>query len=74
MTQSSDDDLPTAIRSEEMDFLGYKLTAHVLNTGQRVIEDTPELRRLFEEMGMGALSSLRAPLPGSVENGGGTDG
>jgi predicted NAD/FAD-binding protein len=35
-----------------VDVAGYLLTVHVLDNGQRVYEDTPELRRLLSDLGV----------------------
>jgi len=40
-------DLPSVTHSSTLDVLGFKLTVHVLTDGQRVFEDTDELRAMF---------------------------
>ncbi len=50
------DELPRVTHSATVDVAGYLLTVHVLDNGQRVYEDTPELRRL--------LADLRVPPQG----------
>jgi len=43
-------ELPKSTHSEVLDICGYRLTAHVLSSGERVYEDTPELRRLLLDL------------------------
>lgn len=54
--------LPRAIHTGEQDFLGYKLTYHQLDDGRRIIEDTPELRRMMSDMMLNA-DALLGPEP-----------
>ncbi len=49
---SEHDELPRVTHSATVDVAGYLLTVHVLDNGQRVYEDTPELRRLLSDLGV----------------------
>lgn len=59
---AAEENLPTVLHSCEVNFLGYKLIAHVLSNGQRVYEDTPELRRLLADMTGHEMSAAIARL------------
>ena len=53
-----EENLPRALYTTEQDFLGYRLTYHQLDDGRRIIEDTPELRRMMSDMMLNADALL----------------
>jgi len=55
---SQDGVLPKATHRGFVTIAGYRLTVHHLDNGGRVFEDTPELRRMLEDLDAGAPKVL----------------
>lgn len=44
---NAEEDLPVATWSGTQELFGFRLTVHVLSTGERVYEDNDELRKML---------------------------
>jgi hypothetical protein len=52
--------LPRAVYSGTVILAGFEITTHMLDNGQRVLEDTPELRGLFAWIAEGNVLDVEA--------------